>query len=242
MENIRRSKERGHANHGWLDTYHTFSFADYHNPEFMGFRSLRVINEDWVAPSKGFGMHPHRNMEILTYVVSGSLEHRDSLNNGAVIKPSEIQLISAGSGIYHSEFNPSSDQPVHLLQIWITPEKTGLPPGYQQKIFDIDRNRNGLTLLAAPQRENGRGKDEQGEDGALVIHQDVKVYASRPEANRQLSYKIAPSRHVWLQVIKGELKANESLLTAGDGLAVSDISQLEIGTLEHSEFLLFDLA
>jgi quercetin 2,3-dioxygenase len=228
----RRSAERGHADHGWLDTRHTFSFADYHDPQHMGFRSLRVINEDKVAAGRGFGAHPHRDMEILTFVVSGAVQHADSMGNRAVVRPGEIQRMTAGTGVTHSEVNPSPAEDLHLLQIWIEPERRGLEPGYEQVSY-ADRDRNGrLVLLASP----------DGRDGAVRIHQDVSLYVGALERGRTVEHALAPGRHAWLQVIEGTVEAGGQTLQAGDGLAVSDESRLSIAGVEPAEFLLFDLA
>ena len=228
----RRSDERGHANHGWLDSRHTFSFADYHDPRHMGFRSLRVINEDKVEAGRGFGAHPHRDMEILTFVISGAVQHADSMGNRAVVRPGEIQRMTAGTGVTHSEINPSPAEDLHLLQIWIQPERRGLEPGYEQVSY-ADRDRNGrLVLLASP----------DGRDGAVRIHQDVALHVGALERGAVIEHALAPGRHAWLQVIEGTVEAGGETLHAGDGLAVSDESGLSIVGVEPAEFLLFDLA
>jgi len=224
----RRSNERGHFDHGWLDTYHTFSFADYHDPAHMGFRSLRVINDDRVQPGEGFGMHPHRDMEIITYVLSGALAHKDSAGGEGVLRPGEVQHMTAGSGIRHSEFNASQTEPVHLLQIWILPEKHGLRPGYEQRRFDID----GLRLVAS----------HDGRNGSLRVHQDVDLYAGRPNTGQTVTHTLAPNRHAWLQVARGAVTLNGTELHAGDGAAISNEKHMEIRTAEPAELLLFDLA
>jgi len=229
---LRRSSERGYANHGWLDTYHTFSFADYYDPEHMGFRSLRVINEDRVAPGQGFGMHPHRDMEIITYVLEGALEHKDSLGTGSVIRPGGVQRMSAGTGITHSEFNHSKIEPVHLLQIWILPERKGLKPGYEQKLFRGDEKRGRLRLIAA----------RDGRDGAVTVHQDVALYAALLSPEEKVVHQLNPNRHAWLQVARGAMTLNGKKLSAGDGAAVSEGQSLEIEAADESEILLFDLA
>ncbi|MGD0649592.1 MAG: pirin family protein [Verrucomicrobiia bacterium] len=229
---LRRSSERGYANHGWLDTYHTFSFADYYDPEHMGFRSLRVINEDRVAPGQGFGMHPHRDMEIITYVLEGALEHKDSLGTGSVIRPGDVQRMSAGTGITHSEFNHSKIEPVHLLQIWILPERKGLKPGYEQKLFRGDEKRGRLRLIAA----------RDGRDGAVTVHQDVALYAALLSPEEKVVHQLNPNRHAWLQVARGAMTLNGKKLSAGDGAAVSEGQSLEIEAADESEILLFDLA
>jgi len=224
MITLRPSKDRGHANHGWLDTYHTFSFNTYYDEKHMGFRSLRVINEDRVAGGGGFPTHPHRDMEIVTYVLEGALEHRDSLGTGSVIRPGEIQRMSAGSGIRHSEFNQSKSDPVHLLQIWITPEKNGLKPEYEQKKVPAE-----WSLIAAP----------EGGENAVTIHQDAKIWAGR--INGGLTHELAPGRHAWVQVTRGSIELNGKKLAAGDGAAVSDESKLELKASSPAEALLFDL-
>ncbi len=229
---IRRSNERGHANHGWLDTYHTFSFADYYDPEHIGFRSLRVINEDRVAPGQGFGSHPHRDMEIITYVLEGALEHKDNLGTGSVIRPGDVQRMSAGTGISHSEFNHSPIEPVHFLQIWILPERTGLKPGYEQKLFRADEKRGRLRLIAA----------RDGRDGAVTVHQDAAVYAALLSPKAEVVHPLEPKRHAWLQVARGQVTLNGKKLDAGDGAAANEERLLEIEAAAESEVLLFDLA
>jgi len=232
MIDVRRSEERGHFQHGWLDTYHTFSFDQYHDPRFMGFRALRVINEDRVAPGQGFGMHPHRDMEIITYILEGALEHRDSLGNRGVILPGDGQRMSAGSGIRHSEFNHSPDEPVHLLQIWILPERKGLEPGYEQKSFAEDEKKGRLRVIAA----------HDAREGAVKIHQDVDLYVSLLGQGDQVEHQFAPGRHAWLQVARGAVQLDGAQLQQGDGAAISEEEKLVIGAKEPSEVLLFDLA
>jgi redox-sensitive bicupin YhaK (pirin superfamily) len=232
MITIRRAEDRGHFDHGWLETYHSFSFAGYYDPRHMGFRSLRVINEDWVQPGRGFGTHPHRDMEIITYVLEGALEHKDSTGGGGVIRPGEVQYMCAGTGVTHSEFNHSRTEPVHLLQIWIEPAKEGLEPGYDQKTFDRETVRGRLTLIASP----------DGAEQSLSINQDARVYASVLEKGQQLSHDLAPGRHAWLQVARGRVQVNGQRLAAGDGAAVSDESRLSVTAEEPAELLLFDLA
>lgn len=227
----RPSQERGHANHGWLNTYHTFSFANYYDPAHMGFRALRVINEDWVQPGNGFGTHPHRDMEIITYVLEGALEHKDSMGNGSIISPGDVQRMSAGTGITHSEYNPSRSEPVHLLQIWLLPREKGLTPSYEQRTFTPDEKRGTWRLIAAP----------DGRDGAVTIHQDVDLFATILETGERVTYRLQPTRHAWLQVIRGPLRANGLSLQAGDGAAVSDEERLDIDAGETAELLLFDL-
>ena len=228
---VRTSEARGHAHHGWLDSHHTFSFSDYYDPDFMGFRSLRVINEDTVAPRRGFGNHPHRDMEILTYVVSGAVEHRDSMGTQAVIRPGEVQRMSAGTGVLHSEMNPL-DEPLHLLQIWLLPERQGLPPGYEQKRFEREERRGRFRVVAS----------HDGRDGSLTVHQDVVLSATVLGEGESVDYSLAPGRHAWLQVIQGEATLNGVALKAGDGAAVSEETALAFTAKAPTEALLFDLA
>lgn len=228
----RPSQERGHANHGWLDSYHTFSFADYYDPKHMGFRHLRVINEDRVQPEGGFGTHSHHDMEIITYVLEGSLEHRDSMGNQSIIVPGDVQRMSAGIGVTHSEYNPSHTEPVHLLQIWILPEKKGLPPSYQQRAFQTEEKRGALRLIGS------RG----GRDGSIAVHQDVDLFTTLLEPGERVAHRLQTHRHAWLQVVGGAVALNGTLLFAGDGAAVSDEDRLEITASKSSEVLLFDLA
>ena len=231
MITIRRSDERGHANHGWLDTHYTFSFSDYYDPQFMGFRDLRVINEDVISPDQGFPKHGHRDMEIITYVISGELSHRDSMGNGETIHPHEVQRMTAGTGVLHSEFSSPTDK-THLLQIWILPERERLTPGYEQKQFSPDEKRGRLKLVAS------RG----GDDGSVHINQDVRVFASILNDGEEVHYELGEGRHAWVQLISGQLDLNGERLEAGDGAAVSDESRLDISSLAiGSEFLLFDL-
>jgi redox-sensitive bicupin YhaK (pirin superfamily) len=232
MMKIRKSKERGHVEHGWLTSNHTFSFADYYDPEHMGFRSLRVINEDWVTPSEGFDTHPHKDMEIVTYIVEGAVKHKDSMGNGSTIRPGEVQRMTAGTGVQHSEFNESDRETLHLLQIWILPEKKGLEPGYEQKAFSESDRRNRLKLVAS----------RDGRDGSVVIHQDAQLYASVLESGAQVEHDLKPGRGAWLQIVKGKLEINGKSLEAGDGAAISDEKSLKISARDRSEFLLFDLA
>jgi quercetin 2,3-dioxygenase len=228
---LRRAVDRGHANHGWLDTWHTFSFADYYDPRFMGFRVLRVINEDFVAPGRGFPTHAHRDMEILTYVLEGALQHRDSLGTGSVIRPGEVQRMSAGTGVRHSEANPSAEVPVHLLQIWIEPATRGIEPGYEQKAFAEDDRRGRLRLVASP----------DGADGSVTIHQDARLYATLLDVGRKIVHTLAPNRHAWVQVARGTLTLNGQTLEAGDGAAVSGETALTLVAEKDAEALLFDL-
>jgi redox-sensitive bicupin YhaK (pirin superfamily) len=228
----RRSAERGHFDHGWLDTYHTFSFGDYYDPAQLGFRSLRVINEDRVEPGQGFGMHGHRDMEIITYVLDGALQHRDSLGNGSVLRPGELQHMSAGTGVRHSEFNPSDREWVHLYQIWLVPDRQGLPPGYEQKAFPAQERQGTLRLVASP----------IGERGSLIIHQDARLYLATLRAGQAVTHALNPGRHAWLQVLRGQAALGSQLLSAGDGAAISDERELEIRAPDDAEVLLFDLA
>ena len=232
MITIRPSKQRGGGDYGWLSTRHSFSFDTYHDPKFMGFRSLRVINEDIVQPSHGFPMHPHRDMEIITYILEGALEHQDSLGTGSVIRPGDGQRMSAGKGIRHSEKNPSQTDPAHLLQIWILPERPGLEPSYEQKAFPAEEKRGKLRLIAAP----------GGEDGAVTIHQDAKLYVSLLEPGQEVIYQLGKSRHAWLQVAKGAVELNGNPLTRGDGAAISNEQKLTVKGRDSAEILLFDLA
>ena len=230
MITIRKSEDRGHFNFGWLDTYHTFSFDQYHDPAHMHFRSLRVINEDRVQTGHGFPTHSHRDMEIITYILSGALEHRDSMGNGSVIRPGDVQRMSAGTGVSHSEFNPSDTETVHLLQIWIVPERRDLPPSYEEKA--LGEQRGTLRLIAA---SDGRG-------GAVTIHQDAQVYATVLDAGQTIVHSLGESRYAWLQVARGRVSLNEVELKQGDAAAVRDESELTIAAHDSAEVLLFDLA
>ena len=232
MIQVRRAAERGHFDHGWLDTYHTFSFSDYYDSAHMGFRALRVINDDRVQPGQGFGMHGHRDMEIITYVLDGALEHRDSMGNGSVLRPGELQHMTAGTGVRHSEFNPSHREPVHLYQIWLLPDRRGLTPGYEQKAFPEDERRGKLRLVASP----------TGEQGALTIHQDARLYLSTLRPGETISHILQPGRHAWLQALRGRVTLNGKPLATGDGAAVSDEERLEITGQADGEVMLFDLA
>ena len=229
MITIRKSDDRGRGQHGWLNSYHTFSFANYYDPKFMGFGSLRVINEDTVQAANGFGKHPHDNMEIISYVVEGSLEHKDSMGTGSVIKPGEIQIMSAGTGVEHSEFNHSKTDPLHFLQIWIIPEKMGLKPSYQQKT--IHKFNNELILIGS--------HDEHA--GAVTIHQDINLYAAYLTKEDSLEYLIKNDRMVWVQLIKGKMNLNGHEIFAGDGVSIQDEKKMTLDCLEDAEFLLFDL-
>jgi redox-sensitive bicupin YhaK (pirin superfamily) len=233
MITLRPSKERGHFEHGWLDTYHTFSFDKYHDPNHMGFRTLRVINEDRIAPGRGFGMHPHKDMEILTYVLEGELNHQDSMGHGSTIKPNEVQRMTAGTGVTHSEFNHSQKDPVHLLQIWILPEKRNLTPGYEQRAFPVQEKHNRLRLVASPDFA----------EGSVKIHQDVRVYSCLLDADDVVEHLLGEERHAWVQVASGAIDVSGMPLNTGDGAAISYEEVVRItGKAERSEFLLFDLA
>lgn len=232
MMNVRKSKDRGFAEHGWLRSYHTFSFADYYDPNFMGFKTLRVINEDWIQGGMGFQTHPHRDMEIITYVIDGALEHKDTLGNSTVIRPGEVQRMSAGSGISHSEFNHFKDKETHLLQIWIQTEKKGVAPSYDQKSFLPRIKANELTLVAS----------RDGKDDSVVVYQDMRMYVGNLEAEKTLTFEILKKRGVWLQVVKGSLTAVDQKLSAGDALSIENESLLNLQGVEPAEFILFDLA
>ncbi|HMY22182.1 MAG TPA: pirin family protein [Polyangium sp.] len=232
MITLRRARERGHANHGWLDSYHTFSFAGYYDPRQMGFRTLRVINEDRVEPARGFGTHPHRDMEIVSYVIEGALEHKDSMGNGSVIRPGDVQRMSAGTGVTHSEFNGSRTELVHFLQIWIIPEKQGLAPGYEQKHFTTAEKQGKLRLIAS----------RDGREGSVTIHQDADIFAAVLDAGQTISYSIAPNRHLWVHVVRGEANVGGNDLSAGDAAAVSGENEFTVSGLKSAEVLLFDLA
>lgn len=231
MLQIRRSQERGHANRGWLDSYHTFSFADYHDPQHMGFASLRVINEDRVQPNNGFGQHGHRDMEIISYVLAGELEHKDSLGTGSIIRPGDVQRMSAGTGVRHSEYNPSDTAIVHFLQIWILPAKNGLPPSYEQKHFAPKQLQNQWRLIASP----------DGRDGSVTVHQDAQLYAARLSGTEKLRYTFKNNRLGYLQVARGTLTLNGQPLQAGDGVAITSESEIELSNGNTAEVLLFDL-
>jgi quercetin 2,3-dioxygenase len=231
MITVRPAKERGGGDHGWLDTRHTFSFSDYYDPRHMGFRDLRVINEDRVAPGRGFGTHGHSDMEILSYVVSGALGHRDSMGKSEVIRPHEWQRMTAGTGVRHSEMNASKTEPVHFYQIWILPEEESLRPGYEQKLFAPEEKTGRLRLVAS----------RDGADGALKIHQDVRVYNSMLAAGDELSHALDEGRHAWVQVVRGAISLNGAALGEGDGAAVSGETALTISASEDAEVILFDL-
>jgi redox-sensitive bicupin YhaK (pirin superfamily) len=229
MITIRKANERGHANHGWLDSYHTFSFADYYDPEWMGFRSLRVINDDIVMPRMGFGTHRHRDMEIITYVLGGSLAHKDSMGNGRTIRAGEFQYMAAGTGVQHSEYNASGDEAVHLLQVWIMPDAKGVTPRYAEKNYA--NAPAGLHLVAS----------KTGRDGSLAIHQDADLWLAKLEPGNRAVHSLAPGRHAWIHVAEGEVSLNGKSLVAGDAAAVSDENALELNATKLSQVLLFDL-
>lgn len=229
MMNIRRSKERGHAEHGWLDTYHTFSFADYYDPQWMGYRSLRVINDDLVMPGMGFGTHPHRDMEIITYILSGALEHKDSMGNGRVIRAGDVQYMAAGTGVQHSEFNPSKDEAVHLLQIWIQPDRKGVKPRYGEQSFK-NAEPGRLHLVTS----------KSGRDGSIAIHQDADLWLAKLDSGNRVTHKPAPDRHAWLHVAEGEVSLNGNTLGAGDAAALSG-EDIDLTATKPSQVLLFDL-
>ncbi len=231
MINIRRSNERGQANHGWLESYHTFSFADYYDPEWMGYRSLRVINDDIVMPGKGFGTHPHRDMEIITYVLSGQLEHKDSMGNGRVIKPGDFQYMAAGTGVRHSEFNPSTDEAVHLLQIWIQPDEQGVTPRYAER--QMANAEPGTWHLAA---------SKSGRNDSMAIHQNAELSLARLEPNQEIGYALSANRHAWLHLAEGQIELNGQVLEAGDAAYLDGEAHLALKATADSQVLLFDLA
>jgi redox-sensitive bicupin YhaK (pirin superfamily) len=228
---LRRGADRGHANHGWLDTHHTFSFADYHDERFMGFRDLRVLNEDRVAAGRGFPTHSHNDMEILSWVLEGELEHRDSMGNGSIIRPGELQRMSAGTGVRHSERNPSASNPLHFLQIWILPDRDGLPPEYEQTAFPESERQGRLREVASP----------DGRDGSLTIHQDVRLYVADWTGNETVTHDLEAGRYAWIHAARGSLSVNGTRLEAGDGAAVSAEKRLELVGSRGAEVLLFDL-
>ena len=232
MIRVRKSAERGHFDHGWLDTRHTFSFSRYYDPRHMGFRALRVINEDRVQPGQGFGTHRHEDMEIVTYVLSGALAHRDSLGTGSTIRPGELQRMTAGTGIAHSEFNASPTEPVHFYQIWLQPQRNGMEPSYEQRAFPEQERRNRLRLVASP----------DGSDGSLTIHQDARLFLATLHEGREITHEIPPGRHAWVQILRGDVSLSGLTLSAGDGAAFSDEPGLTIRANGASEVLLFDLA
>jgi redox-sensitive bicupin YhaK (pirin superfamily) len=232
MITIRKANERGHADHGWLDTYHTFSFSSYRDPAHIHFRALRVMNEDVVAPGQGFGTHPHEDMEIVTYVLEGALEHRDSMGNGEVLRPGEFQRMSAGTGITHSEFNPSTTESVHLYQIWLFPERKGIEPSYEQKRFDESERHNQLRLVASP----------DAAQNSLLIHQDARIFLASLDEGREVSHSLHPGRHAWLQVLRGSVSLNGQQLDTSDGAALSEETLLTFRANTNAEIMLFDLA
>ena len=231
MITIRRSRERGHFNHGWLNTFHTFSFDQYYDPRYMGFRSLRVINEDFVSPGHGFPTHGHRDMEIITYILEGALKHEDSMGNGSVIRPGDVQRMTAGTGVRHSEKNPSDTEPVHLLQIWILPNAENLTPGYEQKAFSDEERRGQMRLIAS-----GDGRDD-----SVHLNQDVSLYASILDEDHEVERAIDPKRYGWIQVARGSITVNGEKAEQGDGVVVVGESSLKIKSQENAEVLLFDL-
>ncbi len=231
MIKIRRAEERGHANHGWLDSYHTFSFADYHDPNHMGFRSLRVINEDRVLPARGFGTHPHKDMEIISYVLEGALEHKDSMGTGSIIHPGDVQRMSAGTGVTHSEQNASPSEPVHFLQIWLLPSERNIAPGYEQKSFANAEKQGQLRLVASP----------DGREGSVTIHSDATLYASILDAHEVARLELKPERHAWVHVARGRAQINGKELKAGDAAAFSAESEISLAGVERAEVLVFDL-
>lgn len=232
MMSIMKSQDRGGANHGWLRSQHTFSFADYYNPSAMAFRALRVINEDWISGGQGFDTHPHRDMEIITVVLEGSLKHKDSMGNSTVILPGEVQRMSAGTGILHSEYNNETSKDTHLLQIWIMPQEYGIKPSYGQKSFVEDLKSKNLVLAVS----------KDGRDGSISMNQNADVYLGRLTANEEMTYSIKPDRHIWIQMTKGELSVNGKTLVTGDAIAMSGETHLAMrGAGEKAEFILFDL-
>lgn len=232
MLQLRLANERGMAEHGWLTSHHTFSFADYHDPAQMGFGTLRVINEDTVQPAQGFGAHPHRDMEIISYVLTGALEHKDNMGNVASIVPGDVQRMSAGTGVVHSEYNASDKEPVHFFQIWVLPDTEGIDPGYEQKAFTDDEKRNQLRLVAS----------RDGRDGSITVHQDLALYASLLDQGAWVTHRPAPGRRAWIQLAGGAVTVNGQPVSAGDGLAISDEMEITVSATEAAEFLLFDLA
>ena len=232
MITVRKSQDRGHADHGWLKSQHSFSFADYHDPAHMGFGNLRVINEDYIAPGTGFGTHGHRDMEIVTYVVSGALAHKDNMGNGTAILPGDVQRMSAGRGVMHSEFNHAPDDTTHLLQIWILPSQHGIEPGYEQKHFDAADKRGRLRLVASP----------DGRDGSVTIHADASIHAGLFDANERAELAIDPARKAYVQLVRGRLSVNGTPLVAGDAAKVSNESRLTLDAADDAEVLVFDLA
>jgi len=227
---IRKANERGHANHGWLDSYHTFSFANYFDPEWMGYRSLRVINDDLVMPDNGFGTHPHRDMEIITYVLSGALEHKDSMGNGSIIRPGQVQYMAAGTGVQHSEFNPSKDEAVHLLQIWIQPDRKGTQPRYAEKSMN-DAPAGKLNLITS----------KTGRDNSIVINQDADLWLAKLAAGNSVTHTLKQNRHAWLHVAEGEVLVNGEKLSGGDAIALDEAGAVDVTANKPSQVLLFDM-
>ncbi|MBE9010801.1 pirin family protein [Pseudanabaenaceae cyanobacterium LEGE 13415] len=232
MLTVRKSNDRGHADHGWLNSYHTFSFASYYDPAHMGFRKLRVINEDRVAGGGGFAPHSHRDMEIISYVLDGGLEHQDSMGNQSVIRPGEVQRMTAGTGVTHSEYNASKTDTAHFLQIWILPERSNLTPGYEQKFYTPEEKRGQLRLIAS----------QEGRDGSVTVHQDLNLYATVLGNEEKVTYPITPERHLWVQIARGTAIVNGETLSAGDAAAIENESTLELIGQEDAEILVFDLA
>jgi redox-sensitive bicupin YhaK (pirin superfamily) len=232
MMTIRKATERGHADHGWLDSHHTFSFADYYDPKHMGFRSLRVINDDRVEAGRGFGAHPHRDMEIISYVLEGALAHKDSMGTGAVIRPGDVQRMSAGTGVVHSEFNASKTDEVHFLQIWLMPARNGIKPGYEQKTFTDADKRGTLKLVASP----------DGANGSITIHTDARVYAGVFGKDQTAELPLAPNRGAWVHVARGNVKVNDQVLGEGDGVAIENEAQVRVAGIDDGEVIVFDLA
>jgi redox-sensitive bicupin YhaK (pirin superfamily) len=229
MMNIRKSNERGHAEHGWLDSYHTFSFADYYDPKWMGYRTLRVINDDLVMPGQGFGMHPHRDMEIITYILSGALEHKDSMGNGRVIRPSDFQYMSAGTGVLHSEFNPSNEEAVRLLQIWVMPDEKGVKPRYAEKSFA--KTPAGFYLVTS----------KTGREGSIGIHQDADLWLAKLDGKNRVSHKLGADRHAWVHVAEGDVNVNGKKLSGGDAAAITGGETIELSADKPAQVLFFDL-
>lgn len=229
---IRPAAQRGHADHGWLNSYHTFSFADYHDPAHMGFRQLRVINEDRVQPGRGFGTHPHRDMEIVSYVLEGGLQHKDSMGTGSIIRPGEVQRMSAGTGVTHSEYNASSTELVHFLQIWLLPSRRGMAPGYEQKAFPREEKDGRLRLVASP----------DGAEGSVTIHTDARLFAGLFDQGQTADHVLPPGRHAWVHVARGRVRVNGQELAAGDAAALSNEEKVHVEGIEGGEVLVFDLA
>ena len=231
MQTVRRAQERGHVNHGWLDSYHTFSFGSYHDSEHMGFSNLRVINDDTVAPGGGFSTHGHEDMEIISYVLEGGLEHKDSMGNGSVIRPGDVQRLSAGTGVTHSEYNHSSDEPVHFMQIWLLPNRTGVEPGYEQRSFPLEDRRGKLVLLVSP----------DGRNGSISSHQDALMYGTLLEDGQRLNHLLASDRKTYVHVAAGSADVNGQVLNAGDAMAMEDHGDIQLLGINDAELLIFDL-